>query len=58
MTYPGGKANAFTHVINQMPPHQIYIETHLGSGVVLANKKPAPILNIGLDLDPEVIASA
>ncbi len=58
MTYPGGKAHAFTHVINQMPPHQIYIETHLGSGVVLANKKPAPILNIGLDLDPEVIASA
>ena len=58
MTYPGGKGHAFTHIINQMPPHQVYIETHLGSGVVLANKKPAPILNVGLDLDPEVIASA
>ena len=58
MTYPGGKGHAFTHIINQMPPHQVYIETHLGGGFVLANKKPALILNVGLDLDPEVIASA
>ena len=58
MTYPGGKGHAFTHIINQMPPHQVYIETHLGGGFVLANKKPALILNVGLDLDPEVITSA
>ncbi len=42
MSYPGGKGHAFTHVINQMPPHQVYIETHLGGASVLANKKPAP----------------
>ena len=49
MTYPGGKGQCFPHIINQMPPHQVYIETHLGGGSVLANKKPALILNVGLD---------
>jgi len=34
-----------------MPPHQVYIETHLGGGSVLRHKKPA-ILNIGIDIDP------
>lgn len=57
MTYPGGKGQCFTHIINQMPPHQVYIETHLGGGFVMANKKPAR-LNIGLDLDGDVIRRA
>ncbi len=39
-----------------MPPHDVYIETHLGSGAVLRNKKPA-LKNIGIDLDSDVIQS-
>lgn len=37
-----------------MPPHEVYIETHLGGGAVLRNKKPA-LRSIGLDCDPRVI---
>ncbi|BCM91827.1 hypothetical protein IAD21_03704 [Abditibacteriota bacterium] len=37
-----------------MPPHETYIETHLGGGAVLRNKFPASH-NIGIDIDPEVI---
>lgn len=39
-----------------MPPHEVYIETHLGGGNVLERKKPAA-RNIGIDLDPNVIAA-
>ncbi|HEP1082242.1 TPA: DNA adenine methylase [Pasteurella multocida] len=56
MTYPGGKGKCFQQLINLMPPHEIYIETHLGSGAVLKNKKPA-FKNIGIDLDSDVIKS-
>ncbi|MEN3485593.1 DNA adenine methylase, partial [Pseudomonas aeruginosa] len=37
-----------------MPPHQTYIESHLGGGAVMRNKKAAQ-RNIGLDLDAKVI---
>ncbi len=55
--YPGGKSGAgvYQQLINRMPPHDTYIETHLGGGAILRRKRPAR-LNIGLDLDPEVIA--
>ncbi|WP_050846176.1 DNA adenine methylase [Aggregatibacter actinomycetemcomitans] len=56
MTYPGGKGKCFQKIINLMPPHDVYIETHLGSGAVLRNKKPA-LKNIGIDLDFDVIQS-
>lgn len=39
-----------------MPPHRIYIETHLGGGAVLRHKKPAEE-NIGIDRDPAAIAA-
>ncbi|WP_294330148.1 DNA adenine methylase [Pseudomonas sp.] len=42
-------------MINLMPPHQTYIESHLGGGAVMRNKKAAQ-RNIGLDLDDKVIA--
>ena len=58
MTYPGGKAVSYPHIINQITPHQVYIETHLGAGSVLASKKPVPVMNIGLDLDADVIVAA
>ena len=57
-TYPGGKGASGVHqnIINLIPPHDVYIETHLGGGSILRRKRPAPI-NIGIDLDPEVIES-
>lgn len=54
MSYPGGKGNCFRHVINLMPFHKTYIETHLGGGSVFLNKRAADI-NILIDLDPDVI---
>jgi DNA adenine methylase len=55
MRYPGGKGKCYQHLINLMPPHQTYIESHLGGGAVLRNKKPAE-RNIGIDIDPKVIS--
>lgn len=54
MSYPGGKARCFQHLINLIPPHDTYIETHLGGGAVLRNKTPAAT-NIGIDRDPTVV---
>lgn len=55
MRYPGGKGKTYQHVINLMPVHRVYIETHLGGGAVLRNKRHAE-RSIALDADPEVIA--
>ena len=52
--YPGGKGKAYPHVINLMPPHSTYIETHLGAGAVMRNKRPAA-RNMGIEIDPAVI---
>ena len=54
MKYLGGKGQTFQKLINLMPPHDVYIETHLGGGAVIRNKKPAK-RNIGLEIDPKVI---
>ena len=54
MRYPGGKGKCFQHIVNILPPHSTYIETHLGGGSVLLNKAPATE-NIGIDRDPRVI---
>lgn len=54
MRYPGGKGKCYQRLINLMPPHHTYIESHLGGGAVMRHKKPAT-RNIGLDLDPKVI---
>ncbi|MCE4071529.1 MULTISPECIES: DNA adenine methylase [Pseudomonas] len=53
MRYPGGKGKCYQRLINLMPPHQTYIETHLGAGAVMRHKKPAA-RNIGIDIDPAV----
>jgi len=57
MTYPGGKGGegVWQRIINQMPPHELYIEAFLGGGAVMASKRPAPE-NIGIEVDPEVAA--
>ena len=56
MKYPGGKgaSGTYQHIINQIPPHEVYIETHLGGGAILRHKRRAAI-NIGIDVDPLVI---
>lgn len=56
MTYIGGKngAGIAQRIINQMPPHKVYVELFLGSGAILRNKRPAA-RNIGMDLSKEAI---
>ena len=54
--YPGGKGGVFQRLINLMPPPEVYIETHLGGGAVMRNKRPARS-NIGIEIDPKVIRS-
>ncbi|MGJ7512802.1 DNA adenine methylase [Pseudomonas baetica] len=55
MNYPGGKGKCYQRLINLMPAHQVYIETHLGAGAVMRHKKPAS-RSIGVDIDPAVHA--
>lgn len=59
MSYTGSKSGSgvYQEIINQMPPHQVYVEAFLGSGAVMRRKRPAA-LNVGLDIDPEVVAAA
>jgi site-specific DNA-adenine methylase len=54
--YPGGKGEngVLQRLINLMPPHETYIETHLGGGAIMRNKLPAR-RNIGIEIDPEII---
>ena len=54
--YYGGKGASGTPqtIINQIPPHIIYIEPFLGGGKIMCYKKPA-LFNWGLDLNKEVI---
>jgi DNA adenine methylase len=58
MGYPGGKAGAgvYQRLINLMPPHRVYVEPFLGGGALMRLKLPA-WLNIGIDLDPDAVAS-
>lgn len=54
MRYPGGKGKCYQQLVNLMPPHEIYIESHLGGGAVLRHKRTAA-RNIGIDRDASVI---
>lgn len=54
MQYPGGKGSSFQKIINLIPPHAVYIETHLGGGAVMRHKRPAAV-NIGIDINREVL---
>lgn len=57
MSYPGGKGGSGVaqSIINQQPPHRVYIEPFLGAGAVMRAKRPAET-NIGIDLDSAVTA--
>lgn len=56
MGYLGSKAasGVYQAIISQMPPHDTYIETHLGGGAVMLRKPPA-LRNIGIDVDRETL---
>jgi site-specific DNA-adenine methylase len=56
-SYLGSKAASglFQNIIAMMPPHDTYIETHLGGGAIM-KRKPATANNIGIDIDPQAIA--
>lgn len=56
MRYKGSKQNhgMWQWIVNQMPPHQCYVEAFLGSGAVLKHKRPA-LVNIGIDADLRVL---
>jgi DNA adenine methylase len=43
-------------IIALMPPHETYIETHLGGGAIM-QRKPAAASNIGIDLDAAALAN-
>jgi len=51
-SYFGSKATSglCQPIIAMMPPHDTYIETHLGGGAVM-RRKPAALHNIAIDLD-------
>lgn len=53
-SYPGGKGLLYQKIINQIPPHKLYIETHAGGGAVLRNKRLA-LGNIAIDIDGVVL---
>lgn len=50
MGYLGSKAapGAYQKIIANMPPHDVYIETHLGGGAVMRR-------NVGIDIDEEAL---
>lgn len=52
MSYLGSKAasGVYQKIIAEMPPHDTYIETHLGSGAVMFFK-PLAARTIGIDVD-------
>ena len=58
MGYLGSKlaSGAYQAIIAHMPPHDTYIETHLGGGAIM-KKKPQSIRSIGIDKDSEALAN-
>lgn len=54
--YFGSKATSglCQAIIALMPPHDIYIESHLGGGAIMKRKPPA-LRNIGIDLDQRAL---
>lgn len=55
--YFGSKATSglCQPIVALMPPHDTYIETHLGGGAIMKRKAPA-LRNIGIDLNQRALA--
>lgn len=54
MRYDGGKGTCYAHLINLIPPHKRYIETHLGGGAVMRHKLAA-LEQFGIERDQAVV---
>lgn len=56
VTYLGSKAasGAYQAIIAHMPPHETYIESHLGSGAVMFYK-PRAVQDIGIDVNDNAL---
>jgi DNA adenine methylase len=52
--YDGGKGQIFRQLINQIPPHDVYVAAFAGSDAIALNKRPAR-LNILIDKDEDVL---
>ncbi len=52
--YPGSKWSMADWIINHMPEHEVYLETHFGSGAVYFTKQPAKIETIN-DVNGKVV---
>lgn len=57
MSYLGSKAasGAFQAIIAALPPHDTFIETHLGHGAVMKRKPPAR-RSVGIERDENVLS--
>jgi site-specific DNA-adenine methylase len=57
-SYFGSKATSglCQPIIAMMPPHDTYIETHLGGGAIM-RKKPPALNNIGIDMNPRPLSN-
>ena len=57
-SYFGSKATSglCQPIIAMMPPHDTYIESHLGGGAIMKRKAPA-LHNVGIDLDARALAN-
>jgi len=56
MTYVGGKgaAGVYQQIINQIPPHDVYIECFYGSGTITRYIRRAPV-SVAVDLDAQAL---
>lgn len=56
MTYQGGKAGdgVYHKIINQIPPHDVYVEPFLGGGAIMLNKRRASS-SIVIDSDADML---
>lgn len=56
MAYKGGKGQdgVYHRIINQIPPHRVYIEAFFGGGSIMKYKKSASC-SIAIDLDASVL---
>lgn len=57
--YPGGKSGlgVYHRIINEIPPHDIYLEPFLGAGSIMYYKRPA-IRDVGVDINGGVVRDA
>jgi DNA adenine methylase len=56
LNYHGGKGGAgvYQQIINLMPAHETYVETHLGGGNILLRKRPARS-SIAIEIDTRAL---